>query len=128
MGTLEVRDNILLSYRFFERPIVTLPIVDSVDRELPESREVVGAIEPIRQHLLDVTYGELVAWLKEHGDPYTVSIVDADGRVGIDFGVYGVPETFLIDQNGVIRFKHIGPLTPKVLKEFLLPKVKELLG
>ena len=42
--------------------------------------------------------------------------------------MYGVPETFLIDQNGVIRFKHIGPLTPKVLKEFLLPKVKELLG
>ena len=71
---------------------------------------------------------DALAWLKEHGDPYTVSIVDADGRVGIDFGVYGVPETFLIDQNGVIRFKHIGPLTPKVLKEFLLPKVKELLG
>ncbi len=69
MGTLEVRDNIPLSYRFFERPIVTLPIVDSVDRELPESREVFGAIEPNRQHLLDVTYGELVAWLKEHGQP-----------------------------------------------------------
>jgi cytochrome c biogenesis protein CcmG/thiol:disulfide interchange protein DsbE len=51
-----------------------------------------------------------IAWLKQYGgDPYAISAVDADGRVGIDFGVYGVPETFLIDKNGVIRDKHIGP-------------------
>ena len=71
---------------------------------------------------------EARAWLKEHGDPYTVSIIDAEGRVGIDYGVYGVPETFLIDQQGRIRFKHIGPVTPKVLKETLLPKIRELQG
>ena len=52
--------------------------------------------------------GDAMAWLGKHGNPYTVSIVDADGRVGIDFGVYGVPETFLIDKQGHIRYVHIG--------------------
>lgn len=68
-----------------------------------------------------------IAWLKQHGgDPYAISAVDGDGRVGIDFGVYGVPETFLIDKNGVIRYKHIGPLTTEVLKNTILPKAEEL--
>lgn len=66
------------------------------------------------------------AWLREHGDPYDTSLVDADGRVGIDFGVYGVPETFLIDQAGVIRYKHIGPVTPEAVRDVLLPKIAEL--
>src|ERR1700687_4987737 len=51
------------------------------------------------------------AWLAKHGNPYSVSIVDPDGKVGIDYGVYGVPETYLIDKAGVIRFKQIGPVT-----------------
>lgn len=68
------------------------------------------------------------AWLSQHGDPFLLSINDADGRVGIDFGVYGVPETFLIDKAGVIRYKHIGPLTEAVLNEKILPLVKELKG
>ncbi|NSL53568.1 DsbE family thiol:disulfide interchange protein [Uliginosibacterium aquaticum] len=67
-------------------------------------------------------------WLKEGGDPYTLSIVDADGRVGIDYGVYGVPETFLIDRNGRIRYKHIGPVTPEALEKELMPRIKELQG
>ncbi len=54
-------------------------------------------------------------FLKQLGDPYTATMVDADGRVGIDYGVYGVPETFVIDKAGVIRHKHIGPLTPEAL-------------
>jgi cytochrome c biogenesis protein CcmG, thiol:disulfide interchange protein DsbE len=66
------------------------------------------------------------AWLGKHGNPYTVSIVDADGRVGIDYGVYGVPETFLIDKQGVIRYKHIGPVTPDVLNHKILPLVRKL--
>jgi len=66
------------------------------------------------------------AWLREHGNPYDTSLVDADGRVGIDFGVYGVPETFLIDQAGVIRYKHIGPVTPEAVRDVLLPKIAEL--
>lgn len=72
------------------------------------------------------TRPEALGWLKEHGDPYTVSVVDADGRVGIDFGVYGVPETFLIDREGVVRYKHIGPVTPEAVRDVLLPKIAEL--
>jgi cytochrome c biogenesis protein CcmG/thiol:disulfide interchange protein DsbE len=51
-------------------------------------------------------------WLARFGDPYDLSVTDQDGRIGINFGVYGVPETFLIDKQGVIRYKHIGPVTP----------------
>jgi cytochrome c biogenesis protein CcmG/thiol:disulfide interchange protein DsbE len=66
------------------------------------------------------------AWLKQFGDPYLLSVMDRDGRVGIDFGVYGVPETFLIDKQGVIRFKQIGPVTPEVLQKKILPLAREL--
>lgn len=66
------------------------------------------------------------AWLGKHGNPYDVSIVDADGRVGIDYGVYGVPETFVIDKQGVIRYKHIGPVTPEVLNDTIVPLVRGL--
>ena len=69
---------------------------------------------------------QALAWLAQNGDPYTSSIADPDGRVGIDYGVYGVPETFLIDKAGVIRYKQIGPLTPEALNEKILPLVREL--
>lgn len=69
-----------------------------------------------------------IAWLNEHGDPYILSAYDLDGRVGIDYGVYGVPETFVIDKNGVIRYKHIGPVTVEALEKKILPKVRELAG
>ena len=65
-------------------------------------------------------------WLGDHGNPYLVSVMDIDGRVGIDFGVYGVPETFLIDREGRIRYKHIGPITPDSLQNVLMPKIEEL--
>ena len=65
-------------------------------------------------------------WLKRHGDPYALSVLDLDGRVGIDYGVYGVPETYVIDKQGVIRFKHIGPVTPDVFSGTILPLVAEL--
>lgn len=65
-------------------------------------------------------------WLQRHGDPYALSAVDADGRVGIDYGVYGVPETYVIDKAGVIRFKQIGPVTREVLDQKIRPLVKEL--
>jgi cytochrome c biogenesis protein CcmG/thiol:disulfide interchange protein DsbE len=67
-----------------------------------------------------------LAWLKGMGDPYRLSIYDFDGRVGIDYGVYGVPETYVIDKAGVIRYKRIGPLTPQIVKEKVLPLVREL--
>jgi len=69
---------------------------------------------------------EALAWLNDLGNPYLLSAADLDGRVGIDYGVYGAPETYLIDRDGVIRFKHIGPLTPDVLQGKLLPLVKSL--
>jgi cytochrome c biogenesis protein CcmG, thiol:disulfide interchange protein DsbE len=67
-------------------------------------------------------------WLRQFGDPYTASISDRDGRVGIDYGVYGVPETFVIDKSGVVRHKHIGPVTPEVWERDLLPLVRKLQG
>lgn len=65
-------------------------------------------------------------WLKRLGDPYTDSLMDRDGRIGIDYGVYGVPETFVIDRQGVIRFKHIGPVTVEVLRDQIEPLVRRL--
>ncbi len=65
-------------------------------------------------------------WLVEMGNPYVLSAVDADGRVGIDYGVYGVPETYVIDKVGAIRFKQIGPVTPEVLQAKILPLIREL--
>lgn len=65
-------------------------------------------------------------WLRDHGDPYQLSVLDLDGRVGIDYGVYGVPETYLIDKEGVIRLKHTGPITPDDLRTKILPLVAEL--
>ena len=67
-------------------------------------------------------------WLAERGNPYDASLFDASGRVGIDFGVYGVPETFIIDKQGVIRFKQIGALTPEVLAGKVLPLLRKLNG
>jgi len=67
-----------------------------------------------------------LAWLTQFGNPYQLSVVDAQGRTGIDFGVYGVPETFLIDRDGVIRYKQIGPLTPEAWQQNILPLVKKL--
>ena len=65
-------------------------------------------------------------WLTDNGDPYDRSVVDRDGRVGIDYGVYGVPETFLIDKNGTIRYKQIGPITQEALTKKILPMIAEL--
>ncbi len=67
-------------------------------------------------------------FLARLGNPFAATVVDADGRVAIDWGVYGVPETFVVDKQGVIRFKHIGPLTPDVVKNKLEPLLRQLNG
>jgi len=67
-----------------------------------------------------------LAWLKRYGDPYVLTASDLQGSIGIDYGVYGVPETYVIDKQGVIRYKHIGPVTPVVLKEKILPLIAKL--
>lgn len=69
---------------------------------------------------------EGIEWLRQRGDPYIASAYDEDGRAGIDWGVYGVPETFVIDKRGIVRYKHTGPLTMKDVTDTLLPLVQEL--
>lgn len=69
---------------------------------------------------------DAMSWLKQHGNPYVLSVMDADGRVGIDYGVYGVPETYLIDQAGIIRFKHVGPITPELVRSVINPLLSSL--
>ena len=65
-------------------------------------------------------------WLARHGNPYRLSVLDGDGKVGIDYGVYGVPETYVIDKRGVIRLKLTGPITRELIDGKLLPLIKEL--
>ncbi|RYF43132.1 MAG: DsbE family thiol:disulfide interchange protein [Comamonadaceae bacterium] len=67
-----------------------------------------------------------LGWLRNFGDPYRQSLSDTDGLVGIDFGVYGVPETFVIDREGVIRLKLTGPVTPEALRDTILPLIGKL--
>jgi cytochrome c biogenesis protein CcmG, thiol:disulfide interchange protein DsbE len=69
---------------------------------------------------------DALAWLNELGDPYVLSAVDLEGRVGMDYGVYGAPETYLIDKGGTIRHKHVGPVTPAIWSKEFLPLVQEL--
>jgi len=71
---------------------------------------------------------EALPWLERNGNPYQLIVYDRDGRIGIDYGVYGVPETYVIDRQGVIRYKHIGPLTAEVVQQKVEPLVKELTG
>lgn len=71
---------------------------------------------------------EAERWLRQYGNPYAASLMDLDGRVGIDWGVYGVPETFVVDADGKIRYKHIGPVTRESLEQKIMPVLTELLG
>jgi len=71
---------------------------------------------------------DALQWLRRLGNPYTYSVVDRDGRVGLDWGVYGVPESFVIDKKGIIRYKHIGPITMEDLNSILKPLLAELEG
>ena len=69
---------------------------------------------------------DALPWLKRNGDPFQLTVYDVSGRIGIDYGVYGVPETYVIDKAGMIRFKQIGPVTPEVLQGKILPLIEEL--
>jgi cytochrome c biogenesis protein CcmG/thiol:disulfide interchange protein DsbE len=65
-------------------------------------------------------------WLDRFGDPYSIVVSDLEGRVAIDWGVYGAPESFVIDKQGIIRYKQIGPFTPEIIRDELLPLLKRL--
>lgn len=69
---------------------------------------------------------DALSWLQRLGDPYVASAHDFKGRVGIDWGVYGVPETFVVDRKGIIRYKHVGALNAKVVKQKIMPLVRRL--
>jgi cytochrome c biogenesis protein CcmG/thiol:disulfide interchange protein DsbE len=69
---------------------------------------------------------QALRWLQQLGNPYVTNAFDEDGRVGIDWGVYGAPETFIIDRQGIIRHKHIGPLTDQIVRDEILPLVTQL--
>jgi len=90
-------------------------------------------VELARQNVVPI-YGldykdksaDALAWLNNKGNPYVLTVSDTDGRIGIDYGVYGVPETYVIDKQGVIQYKQIGPVTPQNLRDKILPLVAEL--
>jgi cytochrome c biogenesis protein CcmG/thiol:disulfide interchange protein DsbE len=65
-------------------------------------------------------------WLAQLGNPYAISVMDQEGRTGLDYGVYGVPESFVIDKKGIIRYKHTGPVEPDDLQKIIIPLIKQL--
>jgi cytochrome c biogenesis protein CcmG/thiol:disulfide interchange protein DsbE len=69
---------------------------------------------------------DALPWLQRHGDPFFLSVAERSGKIGIDYGVYGVPETYVIDKKGVIRYKRIGPVTQEILAKKIAPLVGEL--
>jgi cytochrome c biogenesis protein CcmG/thiol:disulfide interchange protein DsbE len=69
---------------------------------------------------------DALPWLKRNGDPFKVTVFDAAGRIAIDYGVYGVPETYVIDRKGIIRYKRVGPLTPEIVQNKVRPLIEEL--
>jgi len=71
-------------------------------------------------------HADALHWLEEHGNPYWIVVTDREGKVAIDWGIYGAPETFLVDGKGVVRWKFVGPLTDDVIADQLLPKLAEI--
>ncbi len=65
-------------------------------------------------------------WLKQFGNPYDLVVTDEDGRAALDWGIYGAPESFLVDAQGVVRWKHVGPVTPEVVRDQLMPELEKL--
>ena len=100
-----------------------VPIVGLSYKEI-QPQEAESKLPPDQK--LQLARERSVVWLKRHGDPYVNSVMDLDGRVGIQYGVYGVPETYVIDKEGVIRFKHVGAVTPALLANTLLPMIEKL--
>ena len=93
------------------------PVISALAKTLPAP--VVGLnYKDARENAL--------SWLQRNGDPFYQTVFDGSGRIGIDYGVYGVPETYVIDKKGIIRYKRIGPVTPEIVEKKIAPLVKEL--
>jgi cytochrome c biogenesis protein CcmG/thiol:disulfide interchange protein DsbE len=94
--------------------------------EHPYVKELAETGVPIYGINYKDTRKDALEWLDRYGNAYVTSILDADGRIGLDWGVYGVPETFVLDADGVIRHKHIGAITPDDIKNELIPLIEKL--
>ncbi len=90
------------------------PLIDRIAKE--------GKVRVIGFNYKDQP-ADATRWLQQFGDPYAQILVDLDGRSGIEWGVYGAPETFLVDATGVVRFKHVGPMTPDIYHDEILPRI-----
>ena len=101
-----------------------VPIVGWSYKEIQAGDQATGALS--EEAKLQLARQRSVKFLQNAGDPYKLSVMDLDGRVGIDYGVYGVPETYIIDKQGIIRYKRVGPVTPEVLIETILPLIQQL--
>ncbi len=91
------------------------------------TRLAAGAVPVVGLNYKDAREDAL-PWLARNGNPFAASVYDGAGRIALDYGVYGVPETYVIDRKGVIRYKRIGPVTPEILQEKIEPLLKELNG
>jgi cytochrome c biogenesis protein CcmG/thiol:disulfide interchange protein DsbE len=101
-------------------PIVGLNYKEVQAQDAPAGRQLTS------EEKLRIARERSAVWLQRLGDPYAVSVFDLDGRVGIDYGVYGVPETYIIDKEGVIRFKKVGAVTLETLQSQILPLLQKL--
>jgi cytochrome c biogenesis protein CcmG/thiol:disulfide interchange protein DsbE len=101
-------------------PIVGLNYKEVQAQDAPAGRQLTP------DEKLRIARERSAVWLQRLGDPYAVSVFDIDGRVGIDYGVYGVPETYIIDKEGVIRFKQVGAVTLETLQSQILPLLQKL--
>ena len=101
-------------------PIVGLNYKEVQAQDAPAGRQLTP------EEKLRIARERSSVWLQRLGDPYVVSVFDLDGRVGIDYGVYGVPETYIIDKEGVIRFKTVGAVTLETLQSQILPLLQKL--
>lgn len=99
---------------------------------IAEHPHLVAFAEQFDVPLVGLNYKDVpedaMAWLERHGNPFDAVISDVAGDVGLDFGVYGVPETFVIDAEGRVRYKHVGPLDRTSMQEKFLPAVREVTG
>jgi len=95
-----------------------------------EHGELTRIFETTGLRIIGVNYNDdsdaARAWLKRWGDPYAFHIVDEDGTLAIDLGVYGAPETFVVDAGGIIRYRHVGVVTQKVFEETFAPLIQNL--
>ncbi len=101
----------------------SVPIVGLSYKEIQAADQANGPLNDTDK--LALARERSLRFLQRLGNPYKLSVMDLDGSVGINYGVYGVPETYLIDRQGVIRFKHVGPVTPQVLQDKLLPLIRQ---